>query len=249
MHRFYQISVLFFFIYSFASVSAKKNISFLIAEQEYKTEETLPKFAEIFLSKNFSIQFCKAPKEGTQRNHLSNSSVIANADLLFISVRRRAFKEKVMNLIRSHIIKGKPVIGIRTASHAFQLRNEKLPIGHKEWPTWDRDIIGGNYHGHYGKELFCTVQKPTNSMQHPILKRVKLPFITPASLYRNTPLPNTSTALLVGLVKGFPPEPVAWIHRTTFKGKVFYTSLGHEEDFEKAPFQILLKNAVKWCLN
>ncbi len=249
MNRIYQISVLLFFIYSLASGSTQTNISFLIAEREYKTEKTLPKFAENFLSENFSIQFCHAPNEGTQRNQLSNSSIIANADLLFISVRRRAFKEKTMNLIRSHIVKGKPVIGIRTTSHAFQLRKEKLPIGHKEWPTWDRDIIGGNYDGHYGKELICKVQNATDSMQHPILKRVKLPFTTPASLYRNSPLPNTSTALLFGSVKDFSPEPVAWIHRTKFKGKVFYTSLGHEEDFKKVSFQILLKNAIDWCLN
>ena len=249
MNRFYQISVILFFLNSITSGSVQKNISFLIAEREYRTEKTLPKFAEKFLSENFTIQICNAPSEGNQRNHLSNSSVITNADLLFISVRRRAFQEKTMNLIRSHIVKGKPIIGIRTASHAFQLRKEKLPMGHKEWPSWDREIIGGNYNGHYGKELICTVQKATNSMQHPILKRVKLPFITPACLYRNSPLPNTSTALLLGLIKGSPPEPVAWFHQTAFKGKVFYTSLGHEEDFEKAPFQILLKNAVNWCLN
>ena len=249
MKRIYQMSVLLFFIFSFASGSTQKNITFLIAEREYKTEKTLPKFAEEFLSKNFSVKFCKAPSEGNQRNHIANSSAIPKADLLFISVRRRAFKEETMEQIRSHIAKGKPIIGIRTASHAFQLRKEKLPIGHQEWPEWDREIIGGNYDGHYGKELICTVQLGINSRHHPILEKIKLPFITPASLYRNSPLPEVSTALLIGSVKGFSPEPVAWVHRTKFKGKVFYTSLGHEEDFQKESFQILLKNAVNWCLN
>ena len=249
MKAIYLVSILFFSFHFNVFASSQKNITFLIAEREYNTKETLPKFTKQHLSKNFSIEFCNAPNEGEKRNQLSNSSAIREADLLFISVRRRAFKEETMEQIRSHIAKGKPIIGIRTASHAFQLRKEKLPIGHQEWPEWDREIIGGNYHGHYGKELICTVQLGINSRLHPILEKIKLPFITPASLYRNSPLPEVSTALLVGSVKGFSPEPVAWVNRTKFKGKVFYTSLGHEEDFQKESFQILLKNAVNWCMD
>ena len=248
MKRIYQVYVLLFFIFSFASGSTEKNITFLIAEREYKTEKTLPKFAEEFLSENFSVKFCKAPSEGNQRNHIANSSAIPKADLLFISVRRRAFKEETMELIRSHIAKGKPIIGIRTASHAFQLRKETVPIGHQEWPEWDGEIMGGNYNGHYGKELICKIQYATNSRHHPLLEKVKLPFSTPASLYRNSPLPNASTPLLLGSVKGFSPEPVAWVHQTPAKGKVFYTSLGHEEDFKKTTFNQLLINAINWCL-
>lgn len=229
--------------------SSQKDITFLIAEREYKTSETLPQFAKQHLSEKFFIRFCRAPNEGEKRNQLSNSSAISKADLLFISVRRRAFNERTMKLIRLHISKGKPIIGIRTASHAFQLRKEKVPDGHQEWPEWDREVIGGNYNGHYGKELICTIQHATNSLDHPILEKVKLPFSTQASLYRNSPLPNTSTPLLLGTVKGFSAEPVAWLHQTPAKGKVFYTSLGHEEDFKKGSFQILLKNAVNWCLN
>ena len=61
--------------------------------------------------------------------------------------------------------------------------------------------------------------------------------------------PQCFDSFLLGSVKGFSPEPVAWVHQTPAKGKVFYTSLGHEEDFKKGSFQILLKNAVNWCLN
>ena len=247
MKKIYQLSILFVSFYFNVFASSQKNITFLIAEREYKTEKTLPKFSEEFLSENFFIQFCKAPSEGNQRNHIANSSAIAKADLLFISVRRRAFKEETMELIRSHIAKGKPIIGIRTASHAFQLRKEKVPSGHQEWPEWDGEIMGGNYNGHYGKELICTIQYATNSRHHPLLEKIT-PFSTPASLYRNSPLPNASTPLLLGSVKGFPPEPVAWVHQTPAKGKVFYTSLGHEEDFKKPTFNQLLINAINWCL-
>jgi type 1 glutamine amidotransferase len=153
-----------------------------------------------------------------------------------------------MNMIRLHIKKGKPVIGIRTASHAFQLRKETLPVGHQEWTNWDHEIIGGNYNGHLGKGLTCQIYQTSKVLNHEILHKVKLPFPTPATLYRNSPLPKSSTALLTGEVKGHPPEPVAWINKTTSGGKVFYTSLGHVDDFKKPAFHQLLKNGIKWCL-
>ena len=228
--------------------SAKPKISFLIAEREYQTETSLPEFAESNLAKDYRLAFCHAENKGAQRHILTNFQEIANADLLFVSVRRRAFSKDSMHAIRKHISSGKPVLGIRTASHAFELRKEKLLDGHQEWPKWDRKVIGGNYNGHHGKGLLCNIKNTSPSLRHPILQNITLPFTTPATLYRNSPLPETSKPLLVGSVEGFPPEPVAWIHRTSSKGKVFYTSLGHIEDFKNPSFNRLLRNAIKWCL-
>ncbi|HAY74513.1 MAG TPA: nicotinamidase, partial [Opitutae bacterium] len=111
------------------------------------------------------------------------------------------------------------------------------------------EVIGGNYQGHLGKGLICNIEKTSESSNHPILEKVDLPFDTPATLYRNSPLPSASKALLEGRVKGFRKEPVAWTRLTSFGGKVFYTSLGHLEDFKKPAFNQLLKNAVSWCLS
>ena len=248
MKAIYLVSILFVSFYFNVFASSQKNITFLIAEREYNTKETLPKFIKQHLSKNFSIKFCNAPNKGEKRNQLSNSSAIREADLLFISVRRRAFKEETMKLIRLHILKGKPVIGIRTASHAFELRKEILPDRHQEWPEWDRDVIGGNYNGHHATGLICNVKNTMPQAKHSILQNVEVRLTTPATLYRNSPLPDTSKPLLVGSVEGFPPEPVAWFRRPASKGKIFYTSLGHMEDFENPAFIQLLINAINWCL-
>ena len=248
MNKIHKLSILLLSLYVPLSAKPLKNITFLVAEREYKTIETLPRFAKDHLVKKFSVRFCKAPDEGDKRNILSTPSEIRKADLLFVSVRRRAFRKQTMKLIHSHITMGKPIIGIRTSSHAFQLRKEKLLDGHQEWPEWDREVIGGNYNGHHKKELVCTINNAFPLDSHPILHNVKLPFTTPGSLYRNSPLPHTSTPLLLGSVKGFPSEPVAWINKTKFKGKVFYTSLGHIEDFNNPAFNKLLIGAIKWCL-
>ena len=247
--KWFCISLLFLFptlvIYS---NDPKPKITFLIAEREYRTEETLPRFAKSYLYEDYHIQYCQADKEGNGRHILRNSQEIKGADLLFISVRRRAFSKNVMNIIRQHIKKGKPVIGIRTTSHAFQLRKETLPSGHEEWTNWDNEIIGGNYQGHLGKGLLCKIHRASIEAHHPILDNIKFPFSTPATLYRNSPLPESSLPLLTGIVEENPPEPVAWINRTTSGGKVFYTSLGHVEDFDKPAFNQLLKNGINWCL-
>ena len=248
MNIIHKFSILLLSLYVPVSAKFQKKITFLIAEREYKTIETLPRFAKEHLGKKFSVQFCKAPDEGNKRNILSQPSEIRKADLLVVSVRRRAFRERTMKLIHAHFTRGKPIIGIRTASHAFRFRKEQLLDGHQEWPEWDREVIGGNFSGHHGKGLVCKIKNAYPSDSHPILHNVKLPFTTPASLYRNSPLPHSSTPLLLGCVKGFLSEPVAWINQTTFKGKVFYTSLGHIEDFNNPAFNQLLIGAINWCL-
>ena len=53
-----------------------------------------------------------------------------DADLLVLSVRRRAPKADEMALIRRYIEAGKPLVGIRTACHAFDTRG-KAPPGHR----------------------------------------------------------------------------------------------------------------------
>lgn len=198
----------FFYTISIFSDQLKPKITFLIAEREYFTEQSLPAFAKEYLLHNHRIFFCEADKEGNGRHILKNADEIKDADLLFVSVRRRTFTEITMNSIRNHIIEGKPVAAIRTASHPFQLRKEVLPTGHQEWTEWDREVIGGNYNGHLGKGLMCKIYPILKNGRHEILDNIRLPFLTPATLYRNSPLPKTSLALLKGVVNGHPQEPV-----------------------------------------
>lgn len=230
----------------FASAISKKVITFIIAEREYSTEKSIPQFAKKNLDPQFNLEYCKAPKEGERRNFLSNVSAISTADLLFVSVRRRGFREKTMKLIRKHISLGKPIIALRTSSHAFDLKKSPVPKGHQTWPRWDRDIIGGNYNGHHSKGITCNIERVPASVPSPLLKGVQLPFNTPGTLYKNSPLPPHSVAILTGSIAGFQEEPVAWTHRTASGSKVFYTSLGHTEDFQKKAFTQLLLNAIHW---
>jgi type 1 glutamine amidotransferase len=245
--RAFFLSIVFCIVLS-AVKGNKPTLVFLIAEREYNTDKTLPHFAKAKLGKKYEIHLCRAENEGSNRHVLKNAGAIASADLLFVSARRRAFSSKTMSLIRKHVSDGKPVVGIRTTSHAFSLRKESPPKGHETWDEWDKKIIGGNYDGHHGRDKVCKITLLPTSSSHMILKGIKLPFDTPGTLYRNSPLPKKSIPLLQGKIEGFPSEPVAWTNESPAGGKVFYTSLGHVDDFKKPAFNKLLLNGIEWCL-
>lgn len=63
-----------------------------------------------------------------------------------------------------------------------------------------------------------------------------------------SPLGKETQVLLMGRVGGGQPqEPVAWTNVSPGGGRVFYTSLGHPEEFKNPDFQRMLFNAVFWA--
>ena len=67
------------------------------------------------------------------------------------------------------------------------------------------------------------------------------------SLYRTSPLAKGTTVLAIGPAEGQPEEPVAWTFERADKGRSFYTSLGHVDDFENPAFVHLLVNGLHWA--
>jgi type 1 glutamine amidotransferase len=67
------------------------------------------------------------------------------------------------------------------------------------------------------------------------------------SLYRSSPLSSNATVVLWGEVDSEKREPVAWTHQYG-DSRVFYTSLGHPDDFRDAGFARLLENGIRWSM-
>lgn len=190
------------------SSDRRPRLVMLIAEDEYQTESTLPAFAAKHLSQHFSVSFCFGSE--TQRDKIVGLESIATADALLISVRRRPLPAGDLALVRAFAASGKPVIGIRTASHAFSLRNNQPAPGLATWPEFDAEIWGGSYTNHYGNDLRSTVQVADS--QHPIMTAASITdnFKPGGSLYKTAPLQAGSHQLLTGSVTGEPPQPLAW---------------------------------------
>jgi type 1 glutamine amidotransferase len=229
-----------------ADDSDKPHVVILIAEREYQTDQTLPKFANQHL-KGYRTTFVFA--DPNDRNRLLGIESISHADVLMVSVRRRTLPAEQLNQVRKYVADGKPVIGIRTANHAFCLRNQVPEQGRAEWKSWDRDVFGGNYTNHYGNKLETTYQLSENAPTALVtgLTAGKT-FTAGGSLYKVSPLADGAQVVLTGAVAGNPAEPMAWTFTRADGGKSFYTSLGHVDDFAGAVLPQLLKNVVDWSL-
>jgi type 1 glutamine amidotransferase len=174
--------------------------------------------------------------------------VVRDADVLFISVRRHPLPKDQLDLIRKHVAEGKPVLGIRTASHAFHVRNKQPSEGLADWPELDAVVFGGSYSGHHGNQLKSTIWPLAEAYGHPILKGISAAeFPAGGSLYVTSPLKAGATELLRGKIEGVArQEPVAWTFARADGGPSFYTSLGHPDDFTRPEFRTLLKNALSY---
>ncbi|QDU96481.1 isochorismatase family protein [Lignipirellula cremea] len=215
------------------------------AEDEYETERTLPEFAAQQLGKHFSVSYLFG--DANDRNLLPGAEeALADADVLLVSVRRRALPPAQLDAIRQFVAAGKPVVGIRTASHAFSLRGKPAPEGTTVWPEFDAQVFGGSYTNHYGNQLKATVRTAPGA-DKALLQGVANEFPQAGSLYKAAPLAKGAATLLIGEVDGEEPEPVAWTFHRADGGRSFYTSLGAPGDFENASFVRLLVNGLHWA--
>lgn len=229
----------------------RPTVAVLMAEDEYETERTLPEFAQERLQKDLRVSLIYGSE--TERGDVPGIAAVRDADVLLVSVRRRPLKKDQLAAIRDHVAAGKGVVGIRTASHAFSpLANAQVEAGHDAWPEFDRDVLGGNYTGHHGEPQSADdrtrIAIVAAAARHPILRGVATgEFTSSGSLYKVSPLAKTTTVLMMGTAPGdAPQEPVAWTNRAG-KSRVFYTSLGHKDDFKNPAFKQLLDNAVRWA--
>lgn len=228
------------------------NLVFMIGEDEYLTWETLPAFAKSDVEPlGHKVTIIQA--DAADKNSFPGIvEALEEADLLLVSVRRRTPPTEQLDAVRAFLASGKPLLGIRTASHAFALRpkDKLIDDNHTNWQEFDPEVLGGNYSNHHRGEdkTLCTLAPGAEG--HDILKGITISeLIGNGTLYKNTPLAKTATPLLIGTIPNQPAEPIAWAHRFGPKqAKVFYTSLGHVEDFKEPAFRELMTNAISWAL-
>lgn len=228
------------------SEDKRPHVVFLVADDEYKTEQSLPEFASKHLGKEFRTTFAFGSE--TERNDIPGLDALAHADVLVVSARRRALPRAQLDIVRNFIAAGKPVVGIRTASHAFSMRKDSdVPAGHDVWPTFDPEILGGHYTGHHGAGPKVAITLAPSAAASPLLEGVDvMQLVGNGSLYKVSPLGSSTKPLLIGTTPEHPAEPIAWTNTTASGGKVFYTSLGHIDDFTQPAFNRLLVNALRW---
>ena len=118
-----------------------------------------------------------------------------------------------MAIIRRYIESGKPLVGIRTACHAFDTRG-KAPAGHAEWKSFDPDVLGGPLHRASSPTTLNPVIDAAPERQDPSDPRGSRDAVhQPGLALQDQPAGRRyAVPLLMGTIPGQPPEPVAWVN-------------------------------------
>ena len=240
-----------------------KRAFFLLGEHEYGTPESLPAFAKTHLEP-LGIESSFVFAEGNDRESplchtFEGIAALEAADILILSTRRRFPTTGDLAIIRNFIESGKPVVGVRTASHAFGAREGRVgyeaPEGHASWNTFDVDVLGANYKGHYDEKEGGLLQVTTwieeSASKHPIVQRLDFsePFSIGNKLYEYIePDPAIKVLLSARWDEKEAPHPVAWTNEKDGK-QVFYMSPGSQDEMALPQVKSLLQAAVLWGLD
>src|SRR5439155_10825292 len=95
------------------ALDKRPHVVLVLAEDEYRTERTLPEFALAHLGKGFRVSSVHANDK--VRNDLPGLDVLTEADVAVISVRRRPLPPGQLAVLRKFVDAGKPIVGLRTA--------------------------------------------------------------------------------------------------------------------------------------
>ncbi len=257
-----------------------KHIVFISGDEEYRLEEALPMLAKILAVRHgfkCTVLFAINPADGTITptvlTNIPGMQALDSADLCFMSVRFRELPDEQMKHFVDYLNAGKPIIALRTSTHAFSYeRNKQSPYAKYDWR--DRQWPGGfgqqvlgetwvNHHGNHGVESTRGVINPTEK-DNPILRGVG-DIWGPTDVYTVTHLPKDAAVLVYGQVltgmkptdppvtgpKNNPMMPLVWTHAYTGEaGKTSQTltsTIGAAVDLENEGLRRLLVNACYWA--
>jgi len=191
-------------------------------DEEYRSEEALPQLAKILTERhgfNTQVLFAQDPAAPgiINANYLHNIpglESLSSADLMIIFTRFRALPDDQMKHIDNYLKSGKPVIGIRTATHAFNFKEGDVTSyahygnyyeGDDEWKDgFGRLVLGEKWISHHGHHKHqSTVGMPSaDAKDHPILNGINAGDIwAPSDVYGvRLPLPGDAQPIVLGQV-------------------------------------------------
>ncbi len=254
---------------------AGKHIVLLAGDHEYRSEESLPALARILARRygfKCSVFITTDPKTGfiePGSSNITGLEALKTADLLVVFLRFQDFPDDQMRHIVDYIDRGGPVVGFRTATHAFQILRTDAPFLKYSWKGVDgypggfgRQILGETWVSHYGtnhKQSSRLLLQPGEAA-HPILRGVKDVWVQSGG-YTAAPIEGSRLLATGQILDGMTPDavpakdkepmPVAW-YRTYASpsgkaGRVFATTHGASEDLLNEGFRRMAINACLWA--
>ena len=252
-----------------------KHIVFLAGDHEYRSEESLPALARI-LAKHYgfkcSVFLTTDPKTGfiePGSSNISGLEALKTADLLVVFLRFQDFPDDQMRHIVDYVDRGGPVVGFRTATHAFQILRPDATFLKYSWKGvegyaggFGRQILGETWVSHYGTnhKQSSRLLLQADQAAHPILRGVKDVWVQSGG-YTANPIEGSHILATGQILDGMTPDsapakdkdamPVAWYRTYTSPsgkaGRVFTTTHGASEDLLNDGFRRMAVNACLWA--
>ncbi len=196
-----------------------KHIVLVSGDEEYRSEEGLPQLGKILAQRHgfkCTVLFPIDPATGeinpNKANNIPGTEALKSADLMVILTRFRNLPDEQMKSFDDYLKSGKPVIGLRTATHAFNgikgtyaHYNNGYKGEKKEWADgFGRLVLGEQWISHHGghktestRGLFAAAAKG-----NPLLNGIKDGEIWGATdVYGvRLPLPGDSKPLVLGQI-------------------------------------------------
>jgi type 1 glutamine amidotransferase len=246
---------------------AGKRVVLISGDEEYRSEESMPMLAKILSERHgfhstvlFAIDADTGIINPVNQKNIPGVEALATADVMIIATRFRQLPPEQLRWVADYLRAGKPVIGLRTATHAFTGPAETDGF---KWKEFGLLVLGETWVNHHGKhkvEGARGVIEPAHA-NHPLLRGVKDVF-GPSDVYGVIHLNPEAQILLRGQVtasldpssaaipgeKNDPMMPLAWLREYQFpggkKGRAFCSTMGAAVDFLSEDLRRLIVNAT-----
>lgn len=255
-----------------------KHIVFVSGDEEYRSEEGLPMLAKILAERHgfkCTVLFAVDPKTNNidpdNQTNIPGLEHLKTADLMVMLLRFRELPDEQMKHIVDYTNAGKPIIALRTSTHAFSYsRNKQNPYAKYSYNSkvkgWEggygKQVLGETWINHHGVHAKEGTRALVNGLvkDHPILRGVT-DIWTPTDVYGILGLPNDARVLIfgqttMGMTSTSPLSyeksvmPVAWIRNYSSlsgkKAKIFTTTMGASVDLLNEDLRRLIVNACYW---
>jgi len=194
-----------------------KHIVFVSGDEEYRSEEGLPMMAKILAERHgfkCTVLFAVDPKTNNidpdNQTNIPGLEQLKTADLMVMLLRFRELPDEQMKHIIDYTNAGKPIVALRTSTHAFSYsRNKQNPYAKYSYNSkvkgWEggygKQVLGETWINHHGVHAKEGTRALINGLvkDHPILRGVK-DIWTPTDVYGILGLPNCASVFVFGQI-------------------------------------------------
>jgi hypothetical protein len=256
-----------------------KHVVLLGGDEEYRSEEALPMLAKILTERHgfrctvlLPINPITHAVDPLTLTNIPGMEALDSADVCLMFLRFRELPDEQMKHFVDYLNAGKPIIALRTSTHAFAYeRNKQSPYAKYDWRSRDwpggfgQQVLGETWVSHHGEHGKQSTRGIVNSAfpAHPVLRGVG-DIWGPTDVYTVTHLPTNAQVLVRGQVlagmnrsdppvsgaKNDPMMPLVWVRdyngETGRTAKIVTTTMGAAVDLENESLRRLLVNAVYW---